>query len=117
VVDAYAQGSALADAIRMLEWPDGTGGRNGDARWADIQRRVDDFDQTLYGLRASAPGEPERGAVIEVITNLQAVRSVMEARQTSQAHDWASGRLHGRLQTFEASWAELRDDHTGVPGS
>jgi hypothetical protein len=132
VVDAYAKGSAVADAMRMMEGPGARGAPDGDARWADIQRRVDDFDQTLYGLRATAPGGPELDLVAEVITNLQAVRSVMEAR--SAAHgppDAAAGpgwealpgpgwksaprrgpepdRLEGRLRAFEASLMDLRD--------
>ena len=47
LVDAYAQGSALRDAMSVAETPGGMAAADAGARWADIQRRADDLAQTL----------------------------------------------------------------------
>jgi hypothetical protein len=51
LVDAYAKGSALHDAMSVAEAPGGLASADAAARWADIQRRADDLAQTLYALR------------------------------------------------------------------
>ena len=55
LVDAYAQGSALRDAMSVAETPGAMAAADAGARWADIQRRADDLAQTLYALRESVP--------------------------------------------------------------
>ena len=47
LVDAYAKGSALHDAMSVAEAPGGLAAADAAARWADIQRRADDLAQTL----------------------------------------------------------------------
>ena len=57
VVDAYAKGSALHDAMSVAETPGALGAYDAGARWSDIQRRADDLTQTLYALREAAPDD------------------------------------------------------------
>jgi hypothetical protein len=47
LIDAYAKGSALHDAMSVAEAPGGLASAGAAARWADIQRRADDLAQTL----------------------------------------------------------------------
>lgn len=120
-VDAYAKGSALADAIRIAERSQAGTTPDGAARWADIQRRMDDLGQTLYGLRATAPGGRQRARVEDVLAGLQAVYSEMAAGRAPAAggrrepwtrkQDRLNG-VEGRLRFFQDSLRELRDgDH------
>jgi hypothetical protein len=51
VVDAYAKGSALHDAMSVAETPGALGAYDAGARWADIQRRADDLTQTMKAGR------------------------------------------------------------------
>ena len=51
LVDAYAKGSALHDAMSVAEAPGGLAAADAAARWSDIQRRTDDLAQMLYALR------------------------------------------------------------------
>ena len=60
VVDAYAKGSALHDAMSVAETPGALGAYDAGARWSDIQRRADDLTQTLYALREAAPDDESR---------------------------------------------------------
>jgi hypothetical protein len=66
LIDAYAKGSALHDAMSVAESPGAMTAADAGARWADIQRRADDLSQTLYALReavpdpATRPGSPTR---------------------------------------------------------
>lgn len=120
-VDAYAKGSALADAIRIAERSQAGATPDGAARRADIQRRMDDLAQTLYGLRATAPGGRERARVEDVLAGLQAVYSEMAAGRASNAgglrEPWTReqdrlNEVEGRLRFFQDSLRELPDgDH------
>ena len=109
VVDASAKGSALTDMMRMAESPGARAAEDASARWAEIQRRIDDLAQELYALRETAPGEAERERVADVLASLQAVRSAMDAeRAPGGAGPEQGARVHGLLLTFEASLRALR---------
>src|SRR5580698_4915736 len=81
VIDAYAKGSALHDAMAAAETPGALTGPDAGYRWSDLQRRADDYSQLLYALQQQAPGEIERILVADVIASLQAARSAMDAER------------------------------------
>jgi len=115
LVDAYAKGSALHDAMAVAEGPGAFGAPDAGARWADIQRRADDLAQTLYGLRESAPDDVTRARLGDTLTALQAVRSAMDAeRAPGGASPMQAEVVRGRLSDFEASLRALRAP--GAPG-
>ena len=114
-LSAYAEGAALHDAImsvqgRPLQPQEST------ARWADIQRRADDFNQRLYQLRETAPSEDDRARVDQVLTSLQALRSALDAQRAS-GMDWTAdtaasmtaGVVRERLNDFRLLLSSLRD--------
>jgi hypothetical protein len=115
VVDVYAKGAALHDAMSAAEAPGALATGAADVRWADIQRRADDLSQELYSLREIAPGEPERLEVEDVLASLQAVRSALGAERAQGAVDPAqSARVLRLLQSFGASLRALRSpDESG----
>ena len=109
LVDAYAKGSALHDAMAVAEGPGAFAAPDAGARWADIQRRADDLAQTLYGLRESAPDDATRARIGDTLTSLQAVRSAMDAEQApGGASPMQAEVVRGRLSAFEASLRALR---------
>ena len=109
LVDAYAKGSALHDAMAVAEGPGAFAAPDAGARWADIQRRADDLAQTLYGLRESAPDDATRARLGDTLTSLQAVRSAMDAeRAPGGASPMQAEVVRGRLSAFEASLRALR---------
>ena len=109
VVEAAAKGSALYDMMSMAESPAARSAEDASARWAEIQRRLDDLAQELYALRETAPGEAERERVADVLASLQAVRSAMDAeRAPGGAGPQQAARVHDLLLTFEASLRALR---------
>jgi hypothetical protein len=109
VVDASAKGSALIDMMSMAESPGALAAEDASARWAEIQRRMDDLAQELYALLETAPGEAEREGVADVLASLQAVRSAMDAeRALGGAGPEQGARVHHLLLTFEASLRALR---------
>jgi hypothetical protein len=109
VIDAYAKGSALNDAMSVAETPGALAAADASARWYDIQRRADDFTQTLYALREAAPNEDERARIADVLASLQAVRSAMDAeRAPGGAGPQHTEIVRGRLMSFEASLRALR---------
>jgi hypothetical protein len=109
VIDAYAKGSALNDAMSVAETPGALAAADASARWYDIQRRADDFAQTLYALREAAPNEDERARVADVLASLQAVRSAMDAeRAPGGAGPQHAEIVRSRLMSFEASLRALR---------
>lgn len=85
VIDAYAKGAALYDAISVAERSSELAGEDSGARWYDIQHRMDDLTQELYAMRESAPDEDERARVADVLGSLQALRSAMEAERAPGA--------------------------------
>jgi hypothetical protein len=82
LVEAYAKGSALHDAMSVAESPGGLASANAAARWADIQRRSDDLAQTLYALREQVPPDSaDRARIDDTLASLQAARSAMDAER------------------------------------
>lgn len=109
VIDAYAKGSALQDAMSVAQTPGARAAADAGARWSDIQRRADDLTQTLYTLREAAPDDEGRARVADALASLQAVRSAMDAERApagSSAQQAAVAR--DRLTAFEASLRALR---------
>jgi hypothetical protein len=110
VIDVYAEGSALLDAMRIADAHGLVAGDGpADAQWSDIQRRADDLARALYALREKAPDDSSRARVADVLAALQAVRSAMDIERASGA---ASGpgeeMVRSRLAAFEASLRTLR---------
>jgi hypothetical protein len=116
VIDAYAKGSALHDAMSVAEAPGALAAADAGARWSDIQRRADDLTQTLYALREAAPDEESRGAVADVLASLQAVRSAMDAeRVPGRASAQQAEVARERLAFFEVSLRLLRPSDQQAP--
>jgi hypothetical protein len=108
-IDAYAQGSALYDAMSVAERPGALAADDSGARWADIQRRADDLAQRLYAMRESAPDEDERARVADALGALQAVRSAMDAERAPGGADPRQAEVvRGRLYAFDAALRALR---------
>jgi hypothetical protein len=108
-IDAYAQGSALYDAMSVAERPGALAADDSGARWADIQRRADDLAQRLYAMRESAPDEDERARVADTLGALQAVRSAMDAERAPGGADPRQAEVvRGRLYAFDAALRALR---------
>ena len=115
-LDAYAQGSALYDAMRMAEAPGALIAPDAAARWADIQRRADDLGQALYAMREAAPDEDKRMRTADVLAALQAVRTAMAAeRGTDVSQVPPPDQVRSRLQSFRAALQALREPDGGVP--
>jgi hypothetical protein len=109
VVDAYAKGSALHDAMSVAETPGALGAYDAGARWSDIQRRADDLTQTLYALREAAPDDESRATVADVLVSLQTVRSAMDAERAPGGADARQAEVaRERLAFFEISLRALR---------
>jgi hypothetical protein len=116
LVDAYAQGSALRDAMSVAETPGAMAAPDAGARWADIQRRADDLAQTLYALRESIPDPAGQVRVADTLASLQAARSAMAAeRAPGGAGPWQADVVRGRLDAFETSLRALRGDDQRYP--
>jgi len=113
LIDAYAKGSALHDAMSVAETPGGLAAADAAARWSDIQRRADDLAQTLYSLREAVPPESgDRARVENVLASLQAVRSAMDAeRVPGGAGPQQAEVVRTRQASFESALHAL-----GTPG-
>ena len=109
LVDAYAKGSALHDAMSVAEAPGGLAAADAAARWSDIQRRADDLAQTLYALREEVPQHSPDGArIADTLASLQAVRSAMDAeRAPGGASLEQADVVRSRLASFESSLRAL----------
>jgi hypothetical protein len=109
LVDAYAKGSALHDAMSVAEAPGGLAAADAAARWSDIQRRADDLAQTLYALREEVPQHSPDGArIADTLASLQAVRSAMDAeRAPGGASLGQADVIRSRLASFESSLRAL----------
>ena len=110
VIDVYAEGSALLDAMRIAD-AHGLVARDGaaDAQWSDIQRRADDLARALYALREQAPDDESRARVADVLAALQAARSAMDIERASGAPSGPGEEMvRSRLAAFEASLRTLR---------
>jgi hypothetical protein len=109
LIDAYAKGSALHDAMSVAEAQGDLGAGDARARWYDIQRRADDLAQTLYTLREAAPDPEDQAAIADVLASLQAVRSAMDAeRAPGGARPELAEVVRRRLYAFESSLRALR---------
>jgi hypothetical protein len=116
VIDAYAKGSALHDAMSAAETPGALAAADAGARWSDIQRRGDDLGQALYALREAAPDEASRARLEDALASLQAVRSAMEAERAPTGADPQQAEVvRGRLAAFEASLRALRASDQRAP--
>lgn len=116
VIDAYAKGSALYDAMRVAEGPGALGAVDSGARWTDIQRRADDLTQTLYRLRESAPDEEARAQVADVLGTLHAVRSAMAAERGPEgALPGHAEIVRSRLFAFESALRRFRPEDPRQP--
>ena len=116
LVDAYAQGSALHDAMSVAETPGAMAAADAGLRWADIQRRADDLAQTLYALRESVQDPAEKLRIADALASLQAARSAMDAeRAPGGAGPWQAEVVRGRLDAFESSLRALRTDDQRYP--
>ncbi len=109
LIDAYAEGSALHDAMSAAEAPGGLAAADAAARWAGIQRRADDLAQTLYALREAVPPDSaDRAGIDDSLASLQAVRSAMEAeRAPGGASLEQADVVRSRLASFESSLRAL----------
>ncbi len=109
VIDAYAKGSALHDAMSVAENPGDPASQGAQARWYDIQRRADDLNQTLYGLREEARDPGDAARIDDVLASLQAVRSAMDAERAPGAYiGQQADVVRSRLYAFESSLQALR---------
>jgi hypothetical protein len=109
VIDAYAKGAALYDAIGVAERPSELTAEDRGARWYDIQHRMDDLTQELYAMRETAPDEGERARVSDVLGSLQALRSALEAeRAPGGAGPDTAQVVRSRLFAFDAALQALR---------
>ncbi len=110
VIDVYAEGSALLDAMRIADARGLVAGDGAaDAQWYDIQRRVDDLTRALYTLREEAPDEESRVRVADVLAALQAARAAMDSERTSGAVSGPGEEMiRSRLAAFETSLRTLR---------
>ncbi len=109
LVEAYAKGSALHDAMSVAEAPGGLAAADAAARWSDIQRRADDLAQTLYALREEVPQHsPDGASIADTLASLQAVRSAMDAERTpGGASPEQADVVRSRLASFESSLRAL----------
>ena len=109
LVDAYAKGSALHDAMSVAEAPGALAAADAAARWSDIQRRADDLAQTLYALREEVPQHSPDGArIADTLASLQAVRSAMDAERASGGASLEQADVvRSRLAYFESSLRAL----------
>jgi hypothetical protein len=110
VIDAYAKGAALHDAMAAAETPGALTGPDAGYRWSDLQRRADDYSQLLYAMQQEAPGEIEGIQVADVIASLQAARSAMDSERSTGASDGAlAGIARDRIAFFASSVNSLRE--------
>lgn len=123
LINAYAKGSALHDAMAVAETPEVFGAPDASIRWADIQRRAEDFGQVIYSLRESAHDDQERTAFAAVLASLGSVLSAMAAeRSVGGTNALMVGVVWDRLSTFGLSLHSLRGqrartDQLGWPES
>jgi len=109
LIEAYAKGSALHDAMSVAEAPGGLAAAGAATRWSDIQRRADDLAQTLYALRGAVPQDSaDRARIDDTLASLQAVRSAMDAERTRGGAGLGQAEVvRSRLASFESSLRAL----------
>jgi hypothetical protein len=118
MIDTYAKGQALADAIRVADRP-GAPGADTWGRWAGLQARADDLSRELYRLRESASGEEERMRVDDALDSLRGLRSAMADEQAAGGAGGPgspeAAMVRSRLMSFEASLRALREPNEQMP--
>jgi hypothetical protein len=118
MIDTYAKGQALADAIRVADRP-GAPGADAGGRWAGLQARADDLSRELYRLRESASDEGERMRVGDTLDSLRALRSALADEQAAGGAGGPgspeAAQVHGRLMAFEESLRALRAPYEQMP--
>lgn len=112
LIDAYARGSALHDAMSVAEAPGQFAAPDAGVRWTDIQRRADDLTQELYSLREAVPDDGDRARIADTLISLQAARSAMDAERAPGGPDPRQAEVvRDRLDSFEMSLRALRSGH------
>jgi hypothetical protein len=118
MIDTYAKGQALADAIRVADRP-GVPGADAGGRWAGLQARADDLSRELYRLRESSSDEGERMRVGDTLDSLRALRSALADEQAAGGAGGPgspeAAQVHGRLMSFEESLRALRAPYEQMP--
>jgi hypothetical protein len=118
MIDTYAKGQALADAIRVADRP-GVPGADAGGRWAGLQARADDLSRELYRLRESASDEGERMRVGDTLDSLRGLRSALADEQAAGGAGGPgspeAAQVHGRLMAFEESLRALRAPYEQMP--
>ena len=118
MIDTYAKGQALADAIRVADRP-GAPGADAAGRWAGLQARADDLSRELYRLRESASDEGERMRVGDTLDSLRGLRSALADEQAAGGAGGPGSpeamQVHGRLMAFEESLRALRSPYEQMP--
>jgi hypothetical protein len=118
MIDTYAKGQALADAIRVADRP-GVPGADAGGRWAGLQARADDLSRELYRLRESASDEGERMRVGDTLDSLRGLRSALADEQAAGGAGGPGSpeamQVHGRLMAFEESLRALRAPYEQMP--
>ncbi|HJZ00233.1 MAG TPA: hypothetical protein VJ305_05900 [Streptosporangiaceae bacterium] len=117
LIDAYAKGSALHDAMSVAEAPGGLAAADAGARWSDIQRRADDLAQTLYALGEAVPNDSgDRARIDDTLASLQAARSAMDAERAPGGSSLGQAEVvRSRLAFFESSLRALRAPSRELP--
>ena len=118
MIDTYAKGQALADAIRVADRP-GVPGADAGGRWTGLQARADDLSRELYRLRESASDEGERMRVEDTLDSLRGLRSALADEQAAGGAGGPgspeAAQVHGRLMSFEESLRALRAPYEQMP--
>jgi len=118
MIDTYAKGQALADAIRVADRPGAPGAAAG-GRWAGLQARADDLSRELYRLRESSSDEGERMRVEDALGSLRALRSALADEQAAGGAGGPgspeAAQVRGRLMAFEESLGALRAPYEQMP--
>jgi hypothetical protein len=119
VVDTYARGQALADAVRMADTAGAPAAADAAGQWAGLQARADELSQELYRLRERAPGEEDRMQVEDTLVSLRALRSAMADEQAAGGAGGPgspeASQVRGRLAAFEEALRALRAAHEPTP--
>jgi len=118
MIDTYAKGQALADAIRVADRP-GAPGANAGGRWAGLQARADDLSRELYRLQESSSDEGERMLVEDALGSLRALRSALADEQAAGGAGGPgspeAAQVRARLMSFEESLRALRAPYEQMP--
>jgi hypothetical protein len=118
VIDAYAKGQALADAIRVADRP-GAPGADAAGHWAGLQARADDLSRELYRLRESSSDEGERMRMEDALGSLRGLRSALADEQAAGGAGGPgspeAAQVRARLMSFEESLGALRAPYEQMP--